>query len=337
LKYNIQTNPRLIEADKWSDFVQSHPDGNIFQTPEFVSFISEIPQYFPVVIGALREDGSIAGILCGVLQKENGFIKRLFSSRLIVWGGPVTAGHDQQVADLLLRELISRYAGKCIYMEFRNLFAMNGIKDTFQNKGFQFSDHLNYIIPTTEKDQTTRQISSGKTRQIKKSLKNGARILEEVSIEQVRQFYQILVTLYKTKVGKPLPTWEFFERFYYHPELGRYLLIESGGAIIGGIMCPVYKNETIYEWYVAGEDGRHEGIYPSILATWAPINYALEKGIKQFDFMGAGKPGADYGVREFKSTFGGELVSFGRYNRINNQLLYFIGKTGLAILNRLQS
>ena len=50
--------------------------------------------------------------------------------------------------------------------------------------------------------------------------------------------------------------------------------------------------------------------------------------------MGAGKPNEDYGVREFKSKFGGELVEFGRFERINNHFLYLIGKTGLKILKK---
>jgi lipid II:glycine glycyltransferase (peptidoglycan interpeptide bridge formation enzyme) len=81
-------------------------------------------------------------------------------------------------------------------------------------------------------------------------------------------------------------------------------------------------------------DRELEEIYPSVLATWAPIEYAANNGLKYFDFMGAGKPHQDYGVREFKSKFGGDLVNYGRYLRVNQKLYYQIGKIGLEILKR---
>ncbi|MCK5059499.1 MAG: peptidoglycan bridge formation glycyltransferase FemA/FemB family protein, partial [Candidatus Aminicenantes bacterium] len=83
-------------------------------------------------------------------------------------------------------------------------------------------------------------------------------------------------------------------------------------------------------------DGQYNGIYPSVLATWAAIDYALKKGLRYFDFMGAGKPDQDYGVREFKSKFGGRLVNYGRFERINNKPLYLLGKLGLKVLGALR-
>lgn len=336
MKYKILTDPSGIDRKMWSAFVLAHPDGNIFQTPEFFSFIGEISNYTPATIAAIAEDGSIAGMITGVLQKEKNFLKSLFSARLIIWGGPVVLNNNTEVVDLMIGTLAKTYSGKCIYIEFRNLFSLDWAVESFRKYGFHYAEHLNFIVKTETRESTLKSLSSGKSRQIKKSQKNGAKILHDPSIEQVRIFYTILKNLYQTKVKKPLPEWEFFERFYHHPELGRYLLIESNGAIVGGIMCPVYKNETIYEWYIAGEDGQHEGIYPSILATWAPIDFALNNGLRYFDFMGAGKPAADYGVREFKAGFGGELKMYGRFNRINNRLLFFIGKTGLSILKRIK-
>ena len=48
--------------------------------------------------------------------------------------------------------------------------------------------------------------------------------------------------------------------------------------------------------------------------------------------MGAGSSDEDYGVREFKSKFGGKLVNYGRFIKINNKLLYKIGKMGLKVI-----
>ena len=42
--------------------------------------------------------------------------------------------------------------------------------------------------------------------------------------------------------------------------------------------------------------------------------------------MGAGKPDEDYGVRDFKAKFGGELLEHGRYLKIHHSFLYNTGK-----------
>ena len=46
---------------------------------------------------------------------------------------------------------------------------------------------------------------------------------------------------------------------------------------------------------------------------WISIDYACKNGIEKFDFMGAGSPDEDYGVRDFKAKFGGSLVEPGRF------------------------
>ena len=335
--YRIITDFDQIDCSKWSDFVRDHPRGNIFQTPEFYRFISKIPSYHPIVVSAVAEDASISGILVGVIQKEKGYVKSKFSSRLIVWGGPLTAISNNGLTDLLLKSLLKKNKRECIYIEFRNLFSLKDDESYFMKNGFKYTEQLNFIVNTEDKEQTIKRISSGKKRQIRKTLTCEARIVKDVTLEQVNKFYCILKKMYQEKVKKPLPDWTFFEQFYHHPEIGFYMLVEYQGEIIGGIMCLVYGEKTIYEWYVAGEDGKHKGIYPSILATWSPIEFALNNGLKQFDFLGAGKPGQDYGVREFKSTFGGELVNFGRFKRINNRAMFVFGNIGLKVLNYIKS
>ena len=97
-------------------------------------------------------------------------------------------------------------------------------------------------------------------------------------------------------------------------------------------MCPVFVEKAIYEWYVCGLDEEYKEQYPSVMATYAAIEYAKQKGIPMFDFMGAGVPDQPYGVRDFKMEFGGEAVEYGRYLHIRKPLLYKIGKLGVKIL-----
>ena len=70
------------------------------------------------------------------------------------------------------------------------------------------------------------------------------------------------------------------------------------------------------------------------MATYAAMQYAAEHGLPRFDFMGAGKPEEDYGVRAFKAQMGGKMVEHGRFLLIAKPLLYRIGVLGVAWLKR---
>jgi len=97
-------------------------------------------------------------------------------------------------------------------------------------------------------------------------------------------------------------------------------------------MCPILAGRVVYEFYVCGLDDEYSEMYPSVMATWSAMEYAVKNSIPLFDFMGAGKPDEHYGVRDFKARFGGEPVEFGRFLKIRKPLLYQIGKRGLKIM-----
>ena len=52
--------------------------------------------------------------------------------------------------------------------------------------------------------------------------------------------------------------------------------------------------------------------------------------------MGAGKPGEDYGVRDFKAQFGGNLVEHGRFLHVCRPVVYWLGNKAIAFLKYLQ-
>ncbi len=329
----IFTDLTNIDFEKLESFVYNHPNGNFFQSTKAYQFFKSVENYEPILIVA-KNGEEIVGSLLAVLIKEKG-IKGYFSRRCIVWGGPLVKEDGEAIFQNLVNKLVDFSDRRSIYTEFRNLFDLSGLKKFYYSCGYSFRNHLNYVVDITTEEEAWRKLSSSKRRQIRLSLKNGAEIIEAESVEQIKGFYLILKKMYQEKVKKPLPNFDFFKKFYLTPQLGKYLLIKYQDDIIGGMLCPVYK-DTIYEWYICGFDGKYNNIYPSVLATWAPIEYAARNGLKYFDFMGAGKPDEDYGVREFKSKFGGKEVCYGRFLRINNHFLYHLGKLGLKVMKVLK-
>ena len=88
--------------------------------------------------------------------------------------------------------------------------------------------------------------------------------------------------------------------------------------------------DTIYDFY-AGSKVKFYNKYPNDLIPWEVFKWGKENNYKVFDFGGAGKPGVPYGVRDYKLKFGGELVNFGRFEKVNKPLLMKLGKTGLNL------
>ena len=336
MEFKIIKGMSGLDKNKWSNFVYNHPYGNIFQTPEMYEVYQNTKNYEPVFLTVVNNRDEISGTLLAVIQKEYSGVLGNFTARSIIHGGPLIKDDDPDVLDFALKEYNKIIKKKAIYSQFRNFWDWGEKKTIFHKHGNEYLEHLNFIVDCQNTDHINKRFSKSKLRQIKKSKKEGAKIIEPQNIEQVSQFYDVLKHLYKKKVKKPLPDWSLFEKFYYRKDAGRYFLIEYKSQVIGGIMCPIFNKKVVYEWFVCGLDGKYKGIYPSVLATWAAIDYANLNNIDVFDFMGAGKPDQDYGVRDFKSKFGGQLVNYGRYEKVHKPLLMQFGKFGLKMWQRMK-
>jgi serine/alanine adding enzyme len=338
----ITDHKRLLEMG-WTGFVASHPEGTIFQSPEMYELFSRTGRMKPVLIGvADKKSGIINGILLGVVIRELSGMYGYFSARTVIYGGPLIDPKNdrpKEVIRLLLSGLINKVKNHSIFIQFRNFSDQGGNIEIFKENNFNHRDRLNLLLDTSNQETVRQNMSPSRLRQVRKGLGLGAQCVAPVNIDEVRDFYDILFDLYRKKVKKPLPAWDFFEQFYRLSDkgkLGIIRLVKYNDRIIGGILCPVTPGKTIYEWYVCGLDQQYKEVYPSVLATWAAIDHAVQNNIPEFDFMGVGIPGREYGVREFKSRFGGEIVNYGRFARINNRFYYSISETGYNLMTILK-
>lgn len=326
----IDSNIAVISPSEWRDLLNSNTS-NYFQTPAAIEYFKAVGlETFSLV---LKSEAKVLAVLSGIIQKEKG-VKSNFTSRAIIYGGPIFSDEiEESDIEELLNTLVAQLKTKVIYIEFRNFNDYSSYSSAFEKSGFKYHPHLNFHLNCEDEPAMKKRMSSSKMRQVKKSIKEGAAIIEAKNIDQIEAYYNILEHLYKTKVKTPLPNLDFFVTLWIR-NTAKFFLIEYNNEIIGGIVAPILENQVIYEWFVCGKDGIYKNIYPSILATWAAMDYANKNNIARFDFMGAGKPDESYGVREFKSKFGGELVEHGRFCFVTKPLLYEIGKKAVKILKK---
>lgn len=307
-----------------SDFFQSRDCLDFYRSLSFLE-----PFSFEV-----RREKEVKASVVGYILKDGGALKRFLSRRAIINGGPYLAP-DATKADLteLLALCKKGLKGKAIYIESRNFEDYSLWKDGFEEAGFRYVPHYNFQIDTTTLETAEANLGKSRKRDIRTSLRDGARVIEHPSEEQVLAYYGLLQKLYSSKVKTPLFPAEFFLRLNQQP-YGKLLLVELEGRIIGGTTLACGRN-SVYEWFVCGEDGVYKNIFPSTLATWAGIAFAAKGPWNGFDMMGAGAPGdGGYGVREFKAKFGGKLVEYGRFRCLLEPGLYRIGKIGVQLMKK---
>ena len=319
-----------IDPAAWQMLVEQSPYATWFQTPEAYAFYASVPdELAPFTVG-VDEDGQLMGVVVGYTTRETNPIKQLFTCRSIVIGGPLL---DESISDNAVTALlcaVKRVTRSSIYVETRNFHDYSRWRHIFEQCGFAYQPHLNIQVACT----ATHTMSEQRIRQVKKAMKNRVEIVEPQSEQEIREWYRILKQLYRHKVRTPLWSEAFFLQFYRNG-VGKYLLVKYEGKVIGGMMCPIFAGKAIYEWYVCGLDEEYKEQYPSVMATYAAIEYAKQHGLPIFDFMGAGVPDKPYGVRDFKMEFTGELIEYGRYLYIYKPMLYNIGKWGVKMLKML--
>jgi serine/alanine adding enzyme len=321
-------NENISQAN-WATLLAISPYRSPFQTPIFYELCKGI-HGISVEAFALEEDNQIKALCVVTVQKEHG-IYGYFSRRAIIYGGPILWNIDDNALEFFLSCLSNEFKRKSIYLEIRNLNNYDSFKNVFLRNGFEYMPYQNFTVDCSDKEKLFNKLGNNRKRQINKALKSGILIKEAETLKEVNGFYYILKNLYDQKIKKPLLPKEFFEAIF-NKCFGKYFLVMYKDKIIGGILCPILEGKCIYEFYVCGLDEEYKEQFPSTMATWTAMEYANRNNIPVFDFMGAGRNDKDYGVREYKSRFGGELVEYGRFIKINNQILYKIGVLALSLM-----
>ena len=335
----IVTDSNQIDKKKWSDFVKNHPNGSVFQTPEIFEVYKNTNLYEPVFVAVISNDEVIEGILIAVIQKENSGIIGMMSSRSIVFGGPLWISDKDDILDVLLKEYNKHYSKKAIYTQFRNFsLQSNIVKERYKKNGFEFNDHLNILVDLSiGVDNLWKGTKRSRKDGINKAKKQGFVFEVKESFESIDNFYSLFEELYK-KVKLPYPDKSFFK--YLNSDATNdvkwFVLKYQDKPCI--ILCSFVYNTTIYAFSIGiSQDSKLQKLRPVDLFYWEVIKWGAENGYNIFDWMGAGKPDEEYGVRKFKLQYGGDVFNFGRYEIIHKPMLMKTALFGLKVWQKLKN
>ncbi len=328
-----------LPEDEWRRWVSKNAAGNVFHTPEMFRVFQRTKGYQPEIWVARGENERILAMLLPVTISIHGGIFRKLTTHTVAYGSVLCDPCDE--AEEALKALLQRFRAehrvRSMYTELRNICDMSAYQTVLNQSGFIYEEHLNYKIDLTgSPDAVFSRIGKRTQKHIKRALSRGELAVEEVTDRSgIEECYQLLCKTYRL-ARVPLADRSLFEAAFdvLHPQgMLRVTAARCGKTPVAASFELLYK-DVIYGWY-GGMDREFSRYTPNELLMWHILRWGAENGYREYDFGGAGKPGEDYGVRDFKAKFGGVLVNYGRYRWIANPLLYSLSSAGYKIYRRL--
>ena len=333
---NIDIVNTLPEAT-WRGFVEAHPQGNIFHTPEMFQVFSRTAGYRPTLWAATDDAGCVLALLLPVEIAVLGGPLRRLTTRVVVYGSILVESGPagRKGLDRLLAAYTRWARGRALFTELRNPYDLTALCPALDAAGFVHEAHLNYLIDLAQPSAALwADIKSNAQRNIRKAQKLGVTIEEVTEAAQVAPTYRLLREVYR-RIQVPLADQSLFTAAWdilYPVGMFKILLVRVEGATIGALTLLLYKDTILY-WYT-GVDKAYAAYRGGDLLVWYVLEWGSAHGYRIFDFGGAGKPDEPYGVRDFKAKFGGELVNFGRDVCVHAPLLLKLSETGYGLLRR---
>jgi lipid II:glycine glycyltransferase (peptidoglycan interpeptide bridge formation enzyme) len=330
---HVTHDPESVNEADWSRFVKDNEHGNIFQTPGMYKVFLETERYEPIFTALLDENGAIKALMLGVKINEPGRLAGMFSSRIIVSGGPLVS--NQEDSSVLIEKVLQAHNAivrkKAIFTEIRNLSVRPELQSVCESINYKYEDHLNIHIDLSVGIEKLREgLHKNRRRGLRKAEKSG---LEAIKLERedVDDLFSIVQQTYE-RIRVPMPPKSLFDSIIRHlqtADQARMVGIKFEDTLVGVGVYLTY-NGVIYLWYnTDNRDYAKHGVSEYVL--WAAIEWAEKNGYTVFDFGGAGRRGQEYGVRDFKLSIGGELIELGRLIFVHNRLKAMITKIGYRI------
>ena len=329
---------RSIDENVWRRFIAEHPRASAFYTPEMFEVYSRTAGHEPQLWAAVDRCKCIHAMLLPVrVTLMNGRLSPL-TSRNVVYGSElhVDGPAGEEALDELLRAYVRDVRGESLFTELRHLHDATNVQPIFAKHGFAYEESLNYLVDLSRPlDEVMEHIARSTRKRLRRELaRKRIEIVEIERREQLPDWYALLEMSFR-HAAVPLADVSLFEAAFdvLRPKgMIRFLLARHEGTPLA-CSAELYYKKSIYAWF----NGMNRSINTynaNDLIVWHILKGGVEEGYEVYDFGGAGSPRQRYGVRDYKSKFGGELVNFGRNVHVHRPALLWMGKAGYACCRR---
>ncbi len=326
-----------LSEEKWRRFVETHPQGNIFHTPEMFRVWQQTEGHDPEVWAVMQDDVILALMLPVRITLRAGLAERL-TSRAVVYGGVLVASGEVgwRALEFLLATYNQVARHRVLFTELRQIDPRAEHIPTLRARGFSEQAYLNYLIDLRQPiEQIFGAIGARTRKHIRRAQKAGrVQVIEIENSAQLDEWYLVLRATYN-RARVPLADVSIFQSAFdllIPRGLCKFWLACVDSAPAACSVELLYK-QKMYGWY-GGTDRAWSQYTPNELLTWHILEWGTRHAFEGYDFGGAGKAGEKYGVRDFKNKFGGQLVEDGRMVCVYSRAAMQISKIGYALFGR---
>ncbi len=312
---------RSLGEEVWREFVDSHPQGRIFHTPDVFEIFARAKGYRPALWATVDDSGYPLALLLPVYITLAGGLLRYLTTRAVAYSSVLYAPNPdgKEALRLLLEAYRQAEHGCALFTELRHLCDASEIHPLLDLCGFSYEENLNYLIDLDRPVEQIMQSIAPRTRKrIRRGLRTGDVVVEEVTERnQLKICHDLLCDSY-AHAGVPVAPLSLFEAAFdaLQPRNQVKFWMARVGEACASVSAELLHGRVAYGWY-AGTDRRYSSSVPGEMLMWHVLSWCADNGYSLYDFGGAGRPGQKYGVREFKAKFGGQLVNYGRHTLVH--------------------
>ncbi|MAG56244.1 MAG: peptidoglycan bridge formation protein FemAB [Planctomycetes bacterium] len=280
----------------WTSFVTSHASGTLFHALEWRDLLLQTFRHEARYYVALRDD-SVVGVLPLVAIRSIFFGRSVISVPFGVYGGIVA--DDSEAAHALAgeaRELLMDVGAA--YVELRHVTAPPGLedlpkKDLYCTFAKDLPDDPTDVLGTIPRKARA---------EVRKARKRDD-VTTEVAELDLREFHDLFAQN-KRKLGSPVfPKSLFMNLNRILGDRCTVLTVRLDGRAVAAVMNFVWRDTLMAYYSGAGDEANR--ISANNLMYAASMEWAVEQGLKQFDF---GRSRMGTGAFAFKKNMGFEPV-----------------------------
>jgi hypothetical protein len=281
--------------NKWMEFIEIHPQANIFHHPAWMQLMQECYNYAPSILAATAANGNIQAGLPFV--KVNSLLtgKRWVSLPFSDYCNPLY--RDESAYKELIYQMVRMFRnGSMKKVEIRwGLPEQDDIQQISQ-----------FVLHTIQLDPDPLRVSKHFKRthlqNIHAAEERGVKVEFGDQLEHLKAFYTLQLGTRK-RHGVPAQPWKYFELLWQHivkAGMGFVLLASYEGKYIAGMVYLGWRKTLIAKYAASRED--YFTLRPNNLLFWEGIRWGCENGFSVFD-MGRTEV-ENTGLRNFKSRWG---------------------------------
>ena len=247
----------------------------------------------PCMLVAYDDDNKEIGHL--LIIRRHGF--RLFPHIYSYWytingEGTYRKGYNdrESVFEKFLEKVLSMFDFRYSFIQVLNIDDSRFAYSALRKHNFApIRDQRMYISLHSKAPQ--ERITRAYRAHIRKAENNGVTYRRAIEQKDINEGLQLLRNFYISKSRRRLPGKAALKSMLYNAdgslsEIAKLFIVTYNGKTIGCSFC-IYDTSCAYLAYSCGLRKSYPMQYPGIMAIWAALSHAYQKGFQHFEFLEA--------------------------------------------------